>query len=87
MIDKMEMVKNIGLMKLSILDNIKMEKNMEMESLCGLMIVHMKDSFFKIIFMDMENINGKMVDYIKENGKIIKCKEKVHSHGPTEGNM
>ncbi len=86
MIGKMEEVKNIGQIKLSISDNTKMEKNMERANSCGLMIVLMKVTFYKIIFTDMENMNGKMEEYMKESGKTIKCKEKEHFYGLMEEN-
>jgi hypothetical protein len=86
-INKMVKVKNIGLMKQFILDNIRMGKNMEKENLCGPMIAHIKVTFLKIISMEMENINGKMDVYIKVNGKTIKCKAKVHLLGQMEENI
>ena len=87
MIDKMEMGRSIGLIKLFISDSIKMEKNTVKANLCGLMTAHIKEISYKIIFMDMENINGRMAEYIKENGKIIKCREKALLHGQMEENI
>ena len=56
-------------------------------NLCGQMTHFLKETFSKIIFMDLENTNGKMEEYTKDNGSIIKWKEKVLLHGQMEENM
>jgi len=73
--------KKPGQTKQFIKDNIVMAKNMEKVYFYGRMTAAMRVSFYKIISMVSVNMSGKMVEYMKDNGEIIKWREKVYLLG------
>jgi hypothetical protein len=81
----MVMVRRTGLMRPSIKDSIRLEKNMEKDFFYGRTTALMKGSFSKIIFMALVNMSGKMGAFTKDNGKIIKWKEKEYLLGLMDG--
>ena len=87
MINNMDMVKKVGLMKLNMKGNIKTERKMEMESLLGQIILAMKENFLKIILKVRAFILGRMDVNIRDSGRIIKCMVKVNLLGVMEKNM
>ena len=71
MINKMELVKRFGLIKLVMRENTYREESTVKEFSNGLMVRNIEDSFNKIIYMEMESTNGKMEENMLDNGKII----------------
>lgn len=72
MINKMEWVKNIGLMDLFIEDNIKMGLRMVKENLNGKMITYIRVILLKIEWKEKDYTNGSVkVNNLKGIGRII----------------
>jgi len=81
MISNMVMVLRLGLIALVMKVTMNMVRNMERAHLNGQTLQCLLESFTTIISMEEEFICGVMAENMKENGKIIKCMEKVVSHG------
>ena len=60
---------------------------MVLDHLNGLTVQYILESFIIIIFMAKEFTLGQIVENMKENGELIRCMEREHSHGRMEENI
>ena len=81
----MDMGRRLGLTRRFIREIISMERNTGRANLCGRTIVATRAISLRTISMVLENTYGTMGGHTKASGKTTKWKERVFSHGWTEG--
>ncbi len=69
------------------LENIIKELNMVKVNSHGQIHQNMMESSSRITFTVKEHINGKTEEYTKVNGRIVKWKDTVNSHGQIINDM
>ena len=72
----MEKVKYSGKMETFLKEILKLVKRLEKEYLNGMIHLIMMENFRTKIFMVMVNINGMEEDFTKDNGLMVRWKDK-----------